>query len=192
MEATHGRTRKLVLGALMAALVFVGSWVRITLPIAIAGTTAFHLGTIMCALSGILLGPVGGGLASAVGSALFDMTDPIYISECWITFLTKGLYGLVAGLVAWSGHRRGESLARNEAATVAAAAAYAVIYLGKSFFYNGLLVEGLSVQAAALTLAAKLPATIFNAVVAVVCAPLLAKAIQSGLKKAGLSRGGQT
>lgn len=186
MEMTHDKTRRLVLGALMAALVFVGSWARITLPIAIAGNTAFHLGNIMCALSGILLGPVGGGLASAVGSALFDMTNPLYLSECWITFLTKGLYGVVAGLIAWSGGRRGESLPRNAAATVAAAVAYAVVYLAKSFFYNGLLVDGLTAQAAALTVVAKLPATIFNAVVAIVCAPLLAKAIERALKRAGL------
>ena len=64
--------------------------------------------------------------------------------------------------------------------------AYAVVYLAKSFFYNGLLVDGLTAQAAALTVVAKLPATIFNAVVAIVCAPLLAKAIERALKRAGL------
>ena len=63
-------TRRIVLAALMAALTVAGSALRITLPLDIAGTTSFHLGNIMCALSGILLGPGLGGLAAGLGSAL--------------------------------------------------------------------------------------------------------------------------
>jgi len=63
-------TKKIVLAALMAALTVVGSALRITLPLDIAGTTSFHLGNIMCALSGILLGPWLGGLAAGMGSAI--------------------------------------------------------------------------------------------------------------------------
>ena len=37
------------------------------IPVDIAGTTSFHLGNIMCALSGILLGPWLGGLAAGLG-----------------------------------------------------------------------------------------------------------------------------
>ena len=71
-------TKKIVLAALMAALTIVGSAIRITMPIDIAGTTSFHLGNIMCALSGILLGPWLGGLAAGLGSFLYDMTNPMY------------------------------------------------------------------------------------------------------------------
>ena len=93
MELSNGSSRNkklmmVVMTGLMAALVCVGSALRITLPVNV-GTTSFHLGNIMCALSGILLGPVGGGLASGLGSAIYDMTNPLYISEAWITFLTK-------------------------------------------------------------------------------------------------------
>ena len=179
-------TRKVVFAALMAALVFAGSWARITMPINIAGTTAFHLGNITCALSGILLGPGWGAAAAGIGSALFDMTNPAYISECWITLITKGLYGLTAGLIAWSGGRRGSGLRRNLAATVCAAAVYAAVYLAKSFFYNGLLLGGLTVPMAGLTVLEKVPATIFTAVVAIVCAPPLAQAIRAALKRGGL------
>ena len=99
-------TKKIVLAALMAALTIVGSAIRITMPIDIAGTTSFHLGNIMCALSGILLGPWLGGLAAGLGSFLYDMTNPLYVSEAWITFLTKGIDGLFPGLVMlmWKNH----------------------------------------------------------------------------------------
>ena len=95
MEKKHTlTTRKIVFAALMAALTVAGSALRVTLPLDIAGTTSFHLGNIMCALSGILLGPWLGGLASGLGSAIYDIMNPLYISECWITFLTKFFIGL--------------------------------------------------------------------------------------------------
>ena len=99
-------TRKIVFTALMAALTVAGSALRITLPVDIAGTTSFHLGNIMCALSGILLGPWLGGLAAGLGSLLYDVIFyPAYISECWITFLTKGAYALAAGLIICIGNK---------------------------------------------------------------------------------------
>lgn len=177
-------TRTMVTMALLMALVFVGSAIRITMPVAIAGTTSFHLGNIMCALSGILLGPVGGGLSAGIGSMLYDFTNPLYISESWITLLTKGAYGVAVGLVAWSGGRRGQHFRCNVMATVTGALVYAALYLFKTFVYGGLLLGGLTVKAAALNVLAKLPATTFNAVVAVICAPLLARAVEQALKKA--------
>ena len=71
-------TKKIVMTALMAALTVAGSAIRITIPVDIAGTTSFHLGNIMCALSGILLGPWMGGLAAGLGSFLYDMTNPLH------------------------------------------------------------------------------------------------------------------
>ncbi|MGM9585848.1 MAG: ECF transporter S component [Faecousia sp.] len=173
-------TRKIVFVALMAALTVVGSALRITLPIDIAGTTSFHLGNIMCALSGLLLGPWLGGLAAGLGSAIYDMTNPLYISECWITFLTKGAYGLVPGLVLG---KKDWNYWKAAIATAAGALTYAVLYLAKSYFYNGLLLKGLTPAAAVTTIVAKLPATTFNAVVAIIFAPILAVAIRKALEK---------
>ena len=179
-------TRRLVLAALLAALTVVGSALRITLPLEVAGTTSFHLGNIMCALSGILLGPWLGGAAAGLGSAIYDMTNPLYISECWITFLTKGAYGLAAGLVAWSG-KKPWGYGKAVAATVTGAVTYAVLYLAKSYFYSGLLLKGLTPDAALATVIAKLPATTFNAVVAVIFAPILAIAIRKALEENHIS-----
>ena len=175
-------TRKIVFVALMAALTVAGSALRVTLPIDIAGTTSFHLGNIMCALSGLLLGPWLGGLASGLGSAIYDMTNPLYISECWITFLTKGAYGFAVGLVVWKAKDKW-GYGRAAVATVAGALTYAVLYLAKSYFYNGLLLKGLTPAAALTTIVAKLPATTFNAVVAIVFAPILAVAIRKALER---------
>ena len=179
-------TKKIVLVALLAALTTAGSALRITLPINIAGTTSFHLGNILCALSGILLGPWLGGLAAGMGSAIYDMMNPLYISEAWITFLFKGAYAVAAGLIARTAGKE-ITYPRSILATAVGAAAYAALYLLKSFYYNGILLHGLTVEAAAITVVAKLPATIFNAVVAIVFAPILAKSISAALKKNHLS-----
>lgn len=187
MEKKHTlTTRKIVFAALMAALTVAGSALRVTLPLDIAGTTSFHLGNIMCALSGILLGPWLGGLASGLGSAIYDIINPLYISECWITFLTKGAYGLVAGLVAWKAGKMNWNYLKATVATTAAAITYAALYLGKSYL-QGILVKGLTSDAALLAVIGKIPATVFNAVVAIIFAPILGLAILKGLKKSHLS-----
>lgn len=186
MERTQKlSTKKIVMVALMAALTVVGSGLRIKLPVSIMGTTAFHLGNIFCALSGILLGPGLGGLAAGLGSMIYDMMDPNYIEECLITFVMKGAYGLVTGLIVWSGKNR-EGYVKMTLATLAGAITYAVLYLAKNYF-KGILVKGLVPMASAIALLEKVPATIFNAVVAVIFAPMLASAIRTALKKNHLS-----
>ena len=190
-------TRKLVLTALLAALTVAGSAIRVTLPIDIGGNTSFHLGNIMCALAGLLLGPWYGALAAGIGSMLYDFTNPLYISESWITLLTKGAYGLVAGLVflfasklfkkqegaVWTAY------VRAILATAAGAVTYAVLYLAKSYI-KGIVVSGLTNDRGMLALAAKLPATIFNGVVAIIFAPILFLAIRKALQRNHLSLDG--
>ncbi|MBQ8536014.1 MAG: ECF transporter S component [Clostridia bacterium] len=175
-------TKKIVITGVLAALTVVGSALRVTLPLEIAGTTSFHLGNILCALSGILLGPWLGGLAAGLGSALYDLTNPLYISECWITFLMKFAYGMAAGLVIRSGKKE-FGYAKATVATVAGALTYVVLYYSKSYFYNGRLLSGLTHEAALLNLLGKIPASVFNIAVAVICAPLLAIAIRKALDR---------
>lgn len=177
---------KISFAALMAALVMAGSALRITLPVAIGTTTSFHLGNIMCALAGVLLGPAWGAGAAGIGSMLYDWTNPLYFSESWITLITKAVYGLVAGLIAWSGGKKGNSYARNQIGTVAAAIAYAILYLFKGFTYDGLLLGGLTPAAALAPVLLKIPATIFNAVLPMIFTPILARAIRAGLERSGL------
>lgn len=186
MKTRSSSALKIAVLAMMAALVFVSNYLRITMPIAIGGNTSFTLANIMCCLSGLLLGPIG-GLASGLGSMLFDFTDPRFFSEFWITFLTKGAMGLGAGLVMWkASHREAPTYARCLSGAALGCAIYYVLYFMKSYFYNGLLVEGLPPAAALATLPLKLPASIFNAVVALVAAPLLCTLIRKALKRSHL------
>lgn len=178
-------TRKIVFIAMMAALTAAGSALRITMPLSIAGTTSFHLGNIMCALSGILLGPWFGGLAAGLGSAIYDMFNPLFIQEAWLTFLMKGVYGLCAGFIARAGKQE-PGYVKSVLASFAGAVSYAVLYLIKSYF-KAIWVQGVAANAAWIVVLDKLPATVFNGVVAVIFAPILAVAINKALKKNHLS-----
>ena len=172
-------TKRIAMAGLLAALTAVGSGLRIVIPVSIGGNSAFHLGNIFCALSGILLGPGLGGLAAGLGSAIYDMTNPIYISEAWITFLMKGAYGLASGLLAKHLHL-GDYLTDLLSAS-AGALTYAALYLTKTFLKT-MIVSGTTASAAWVALGLKLPATAFNMAVAIIIAPILSTAIRKALK----------
>lgn len=178
---------KLCVAALMAALVALSSKLYIPIP-SIVGQSRFHLGNAFCALSGILLGPWWGGLASGIGSMIFDLTDPAYIAETPITFVTKGLYGVVAGLVFYKVFKGRNNYGSEVVASLCAAVTYIVLYLTKTFFYNGLFLGELEPAAAWLAVIQKIPASVFNGAVAVIFAPILSVAIIKGLKAAHLNQ----
>lgn len=181
---------KLCVAAMMAALVFVGNYIRVKVPVSLGGTTAFTLANILCALSGLLLGPWWGGLAAGLGSAIFDMLDPEYIVEAPITFVTKGMYGLVAGLVLYCLFRSSrDKYGPQLLATACAAVGYMAVYSVKVFFYNGMFLQGLpGADQCWLLVLSKLPATLFNGVVAMVGAPILGVAVMKALRSAHMDK----
>lgn len=174
-------TRRIAFAAMMAALTCAGSALRIAMPLSIAGNSYFHLGNIMCALSGILLGPWLGGLAAGLGSMIYDLFYPDFIAECWLTFLMKGFYGLAAGMIIQIGKKE-LTYPKATIAAFAGALSYAVLYLIKSY-YKAIWVQSIAADAAWIVVLEKLPATIFNGAVAVIFAPILAISIRKALKK---------
>ena len=191
---SRNRILKICVTAAMAAIVFVSNYLRITMPIAVGGVTSFTLANILCALSGILLGPGRGFLAAGLGSAIYDLTYPAYVMEAPITFFTKGMYGLIAGLVLHlifvkALKKQPESYIPQVIATACAAIAYMVVYCVKNFFYNGMLIEGYTEAIQCWTVViAKIPATLVNGALAVIFAPILGVALRKALKSAKLDR----
>lgn len=186
----NNKILRLSVCAMMTAIVFVGNFLRITIPISLGGVTSFTLANIFCALSGILLGPLGGFIAAGLGSGLYDLTNPAFVMEAPITFITKGMYGLVAGLVLWYVFRaKRKNYGPQLAATTCAAVAYMIVYLIKNYFYNAMLIAGLTEPAQCWAMVVtKIPATITNGVIAMVVAPILGVAVTKALESAHLDR----
>ncbi len=87
-------TKKLVLAALFAALVCAATMV---IRIPTFGTGGYiHPGDAIVILAGIFLGPVYGGLAAGIGSAMADLLGG-YFLYVPITFLIKGAVAFLTG-----------------------------------------------------------------------------------------------
>ena len=185
---THQLLIKLTATAMMTAIVFVGNFLRVTMPVPLGGVTSFTLANILCALSGILLGPLHGFLAAGLGSFFFDLTG-IWAKEALITLCTKGMYGLIAGLVLHCLFKNAkEKYAPQLMASACAAVGYMAAYLVKNYFYNAAIQELTEpVQRWALVVS-KLPATVVNGVIAIIFAPILGVALMKALRAAHLDR----
>lgn len=181
---------KLCVCAMMTAIVFLGNYLRVTMPVPLGGVTSFTLANILCALSGVLLGPWWGGLSAGLGSFFYDLTNPAYVMEAPITFCTKGMYGLVAGLVLYGLFKASkDKYAPQLVASACAAVSYMVVYCVKVFFYNGMFVQGLSTPALCWALViSKLPATLVNGALAIVFTPILGVALTRAMRGAHLDR----
>ncbi|MCI9036549.1 MAG: ECF transporter S component [Oscillospiraceae bacterium] len=190
MNQSHQKLLKLCAAAVMTAIVFVGNYLRITMPVPVGGVTSFTLANILCALAGILLGPWYGFLAAGLGSAFYDLTNPNYVAEAPITLLTKGMYGLIAGLVLYYLFKNAkEKYGAQVASAACAAVSYMLVYSIKVYYYNGMLISGFTepVQCWAGVLS-RLPATITNGVIAIIFAPILGVALMKALKSAHLDK----
>lgn len=190
MNESRSRSKilKICVTAVMAVLVWAASdFLEIQIP-SIMGVNRFHLGNVMCALSGMLLGPWWGFMAAGLGSALFDLMNPAFITDILITFVTKGLYGLVSGLVFFKVFKRKSNYGSEVVSALCGAVTYIILYLAKKFFLDGMLLGGLSASAAWLVVLEKAPSSLFNGIVAVIFAPILGVAINKGLKSAKLDR----
>ena len=97
MPKSNEKVQRLVLIGLLAALVFVFTYIGFDVPSPL-GKAKVHMGNVMCLLGGLLFGGVPGGLAAGIGSGLFDLMDPAWAPEFWVTAINKFVMGFVAGV----------------------------------------------------------------------------------------------
>lgn len=101
MERRNTRLMKLAQTALIAALCYVAfTFLQIKIPTPGGDATSLHIGNAVCVLGALLLGGWYGGLAGAIGMAIADIMDPVYITVAPKTFVLKLCIGLIVGLVA--------------------------------------------------------------------------------------------
>ncbi|MDR2610094.1 MAG: ECF transporter S component [Clostridiales Family XIII bacterium] len=124
------RLRKLTAAALVAALVFIVTFlIRIPIPVASGGYV--NLGDTVIYLGALILGGWPGAAAAAVGSALSDLIAG-YVVYAPATFIIKGLMGLVCGLLA----RRAGFARFTVAALMSGAVMVAGYFLFEALFFN--------------------------------------------------------
>ena len=130
-------TKKLVLGALFAALICACTMV-VTIPTPTGGYV--HAGDCFVILAGVFLGPIAGGLAGGIGSMLSDAFLG-YISYAPATFIIKFLAAFAVGLIFRSTRKLSNSnRTRIIQFTICGLISSAIVVTGY-FFYEWLLTD---------------------------------------------------
>lgn len=169
--------------AMMAAMVYVVTLFRFPL----LGSKV-HFANAVCLVSGMLLGPVTGGIAAGLGSALYDALAGGYdIVNVLITFVSKFAMAFVCGAIALKAHGRRGKVDRTVLASVAGALTYVALYMLKTFIFNR-YVYGYPLDTVGATMVSKLIPSLINAGAAVVAAPVFYHAVLPALRSSGLLR----
>ena len=152
------KTLKLVMAALLAAMTCVATMV-IKIPLTATGGY-INLGNCIVLLSGILLGPLYGGLAAGIGSALADLFSG-YVAFLPATFLIKGFMAVIMGLFI-------KDLSKNNAVKTAITGAIAECFMIAGYFFFEAVVMGFGLGAAA-----SIPGNAIQGIVGLILAMLL-------------------
>ena len=172
---------KIVYIGVLAALVCVVTFFRFPL----LGSKV-HFANAMCLLSGLLMGPIPGGLAAGIGSVLYDALFGGYgLLDCAVTFVSKFLMAWVCAKIAFSADKEAKHHGWNIAASVIGALTYVALYMLKTFVFQK-FVYGFPAETVFATMLAKLPASLINAVAAMIAAPILYTALRAALESAGI------
>ena len=167
--------------AMMAAMVYVVTLFRFPL----LGSKV-HLANAVCLLSGLLLGPVWGGVAAGLGSALYDALAGGYdLANVLITFVSKFAMAWVCG---WLFHREKglkHPLWRLVVPCVIGALTYVALYMLKTLVFQ-LFVYGYPMETAWVTMLSKLVPSLINAAAAMVAAPVFYQAVMPALRGVGV------
>lgn len=177
--------KKLSMIGIMAAVVYVTSaFIQIPIPTGI-DNTRLHVGNVMCLLSGLLLGPVSGGVAAGIGSMFFDLTNPAYITSAPFTFVFKFLMAWICGMIALSSKIPLKETKRNILAAFCGAFAYVLLYIGKSYIEQRFFLQ-MSWEAVLPVISLKATVSSINAVVSAVAVVPLWMALRAALHRARL------
>lgn len=185
MKQRNATLRLCFLG-IMTAMIFVVNYLRIPFM-----GTSLHLTNGLCAMAGILFGPLGGFVSAGLGSMLFDIISGYDVAGCLITLISKGAIGLVTGFIAYkAGHK--ERIGSRETAiiiagTVCGVLTYVALYMLKTYVF-GMWVNGLGPDATLVNMGTKLPGSLMNAAFACIVCPVLYLAVKPALQKANLFR----
>lgn len=169
--------QKLTITALMAALCYVAfTFIQIKIPTP-AGYTSFHLGNVFCVLGALILDGPTGGLAGAIGMAIGDVLDPVYVIVAPKTIILKYTMGFVAGSMAHKvfniNDKKGKELLKGVIISVGIAMALNIVLEPLfSYFYYNIILSNSDKALSYLTLAKWLTTSVNGALTLIITAPL--------------------
>lgn len=173
----------MVVVGVMAAIIFVLTYfVQIPIPTP-AGQTMIKSANIFILLAGLLFGGLRGGLAAGIGSMIYDLLDPRFISDAPLTLIRFFLVAYVCGKIAYMNGQKGENKWLNLAGAFVGGFMSVFLYAIQSVCK--LMIAGSDFSAAVVACVPKLVTSSINAIVAIVLAFVLVFPLRAALKKVG-------
>lgn len=180
-------TQKLSVTGLMAALVFASTFFSIQIPIS-GLNVMIHLGNVFCILSALLLGPWFGGAAAGIGSFIYDLTSPIYITSAPFTLVFKFIMGFVCGKISHYDYKNKSKsknyLKKDIIGSIFGLAIYILLHLTKAFIKNLLL--GVDLKLNFILISQSSIVSAVNAVLAILIAVPLSRTLKKALQRSNL------
>ena len=180
MKENRWKLMDIVLMGVMAAMVYVVTLFRFPL----LGSKV-HFANAVCLLAGMLLGPVPGGLAAGLGSALYDAFAGYDLINVLITFVSKFAMAWVCAKVLQLLKAHKPRIDKTLLAAVCGALTYVLLYMLKTYVYQR-FVYGYPLDAVGAAMVSKLIPSLINAGAAIVAAPIFFHAVLPALKAGGL------
>lgn len=149
------------------------------------GQTMIKTANIFCLLSGMILGGVKGGLAAGIGSFLYDLTDPLFISDAPFTFVFFFIMAYLCGIfynLAENSLSKKRYLVWSIVGATAGQTVYILLLFTKRILT--LMLTGSTFEAAWIGNLPRLATSLINMAIAVPCAVILAPIVIQALKKA--------
>lgn len=165
----------------LSAMVFAANF----LSIPIGDITRIHFGNVFCVLSGLLLGPISGGLCAGLGGFFYDLFNPLYAAEAPITFAMKFVLGALVGVIAHSGKSYGTNRTKNIIGAVVGSLGYVVVYLFKNFINEFYFLRN-PIETVTTKLIIKGTSSIVNGMTAVIVALILLPIFSRAMKTSGI------
>lgn len=165
----------------LSAMVFAANF----LSIPIGDITRIHFGNVFCVLSGLLLGPISGGLCAGLGGFFYDLFNPLYAAEAPITFAMKFVLGALVGVIAHSGKSYGNNRIKNIIGAVVGSLGYVVVYLFKNFINEFYFLRN-PIETVTTKLIIKGTSSVVNGMTAVIVALILLPVFSRAMKTSGI------
>ena len=180
MKTKDSRIFDIVFVGVLAAMVYVVTLFRFPL----LGSKV-HFANAVCLLSGMLLGPVLGGMAAGIGSALFDAFTGYDFINVLITFVSKFAMAWICGKVMDTAAKGRHRFDHTLLASIAGTLTYVALYMLKTYVYQR-FVYGFPLEAVGATMVSKLIPSLINAGAAIVAAPIFFHAVLPALRAGGV------
>ncbi|MDF2588845.1 MAG: hypothetical protein K0S41_2686 [Anaerocolumna sp.] len=164
------RTLKIVLTALMAAMTCIATMV-IKVPSPTGGY--IHLGDGLVLLSGIILGPIYGGLAAGIGSMFADIFSG-YVGFAAATLIIKALAAIIGSIVYHLFIKLFHNTIQKLIALVLAGICGGFIVTSGYFIFEGFIM-GLGIGTALSGIPFNIIQNVFGIIVSIVLMPVLGK-----------------